>query len=397
MVENRLPLEEYRVLEFTHAIMGPSAGLLLADMGAEVIRIEPSPHGDPTRRLEGFGTGYYTFYNRNKKSLVVDLKTSEGQEITEKLLKTADALIENFAPNTMNRLGLSYDRVNKINPRLVYCSLKGFQPGPYENRTALDEVVQMMSGLAYMTGRPGDPLRAGASIIDMMGGAFGAFGIVNAFIERQRTGEGKFIQTGLFETAAYVMGQHMAYAAQRDEPVPPLPARVPAWAVYRRFTASDGKDVFVGITSDKHWERFCEVFERPDLFADESLRTNNQRVNEHKRLLPELETFFATLTSHEILKNCDIANIPFAPVGVPEDLFSDEHLLQSNLLDVEFPDGTKSKLPALPIFTPDQDFGIRMQAPKIGEHTYALLSELGYKSEQIDRFVESNVVRYSLD
>ncbi len=244
------------MLEFTHAVMGPSAGLILADLGAEIIRIEPSPEGDHTRRLKGFGTGYYTFFNHNKKSLAVNLKTEAGLKIVNKLLGTADALIENFAPGTMDRLGLGYEAVSARNPRLIYCSLKGFMDGPYANRSALDEVVQMMSGLAYMTGPPGQPLRAGASIVDIMGGTFGAVAILAALRERDETGEGQLVQTGLFETAAYIMGQHMAYAAISQQPVPPMPARISPWAVYRLFTSRDGQLVFIGITSDKHWLAF---------------------------------------------------------------------------------------------------------------------------------------------
>ena len=255
-----MPLAGIRILEFTHAVMGPAAGLVLADLGAEVIRVEPAPDGDPTRRLKGFGTGYYTFFNRNKKSISINLKADEGHEVVEKLIATADILIENFGPGTMDRLNLGYDATLKLNPRLVYCSLKGFLSGPYEKRPALDEVVQMMSGLAYMTGTPGQPLRAGASVVDIMGGTFGALAALVALRERDITGEGQFVKNGLFETAAFIMGQHMSYAAISQEPVPPMPARVSAWAVYRIFNTSDDESVFIGITSDRHWAQFCEVF-----------------------------------------------------------------------------------------------------------------------------------------
>ncbi|HIP70116.1 MAG TPA: CoA transferase, partial [Anaerolineae bacterium] len=194
-------LSDIRVIEFSHAVMGPAAGLVLADMGAEVIRIEPAPQGDHTRRLKGFGTGYYTFFNRNKKSVAINLKTDAGRKIAQKLLQTADVLIENFAPGTMERLGFGYEAVAAQNPALIYCSLKGFMPGPYAERTALDEVVQMMSGLAYMTGPPGRPLRAGASIVDIMGGTYGALAVLAALREREKTGRGQLVQSGLFETA----------------------------------------------------------------------------------------------------------------------------------------------------------------------------------------------------
>ncbi len=382
-----LPLAGIRVLEFTHAVMGPMAGLALADLGAEVIRVERAPEGDPTRRLKGFGTGYFTFFNRNKKSITVDLKTDAGREIVLKLVGSADVLIENFGPGTMNRLGLGYDVLHTLNSRLIYCELKGFMPGPYEERPALDEVVQMMSGLAYMTGPPGQPLRAGASIVDIMGGTYGAMAVLVALLERQKTGRGKLVKNGLYETAAFIMGQHMAYSAIAQVEVPPMPARVSAWAIYRTFATTDDHLVFVGITSDKHWRRFCEVFGRNDLLGRDDLATNNQRVDARDWLHPELETFFAGMTKAEIIAGCDKANIPFAPIARPEDLFDDPQLnAGGTLLDVTLEDGSTTKLPRLPMQIEADDFGIRMQAPRIGEHTTALLRELGYSDDDITQF-----------
>lgn len=393
MTDANLPLANIRVLEFSHAVMGPAAGLVLADLGAEVIRIERTPEGDPTRRLKGFGTGYFTFFNRNKKSIVVDIKTDEGCDIVTKLLQTADVLIENFGPGTMDRIGYGYDAVKEINPRLIYCSLKGFMSGPYEKRPALDEVVQMMSGLAYMTGPPGQPLRAGASIVDIMGGTYGALAVLVALMERQQTGRGKLVQNGLFETAAYIMGQHMAYSAIGQEEVPPMPARVSAWAIYRTFETADDRLVFIGVTSDKHWERFCKVFGREDLLADESLATNNMRITERDRLLPELERLFKSMTRDEIVTLAEEAEIPFAPIARPEDLFDDPQLNQGgSLLDVLLEDGRMTKLPRLPMAIEGDDLGIRMQAPRTGEHTRAILRELGYDDNAVQSLAQSQVI-----
>lgn len=393
MTDANLPLANIRVLEFSHAVMGPAAGLVLADLGAEVIRIERTPEGDPTRRLKGFGTGYFTFFNRNKKSIVVDIKTDEGRDIVTKLLQTADVLIENFGPGTMDRIGYGYDAVKEINPRLIYCSLKGFMSGPYEKRPALDEVVQMMSGLAYMTGPPGQPLRAGASIVDIMGGTYGALAVLVALMERQQTGRGKLVQNGLFETAAYIMGQHMAYSAIGQEEVPPMPARVSAWAIYRTFETADDRLVFIGVTSDKHWERFCKVFGREDLLADESLATNNMRITERDRLLPELERLFKSMTRDEIVTLAEEAEIPFAPIARPEDLFDDPQLNQGgSLLDVLLEDGRMTKLPRLPMAIEGDDLGIRMQAPRTGEHTRAILRELGYDDNAVQSLAQSQVI-----
>ena len=393
MNNDALPLAGLRVLEFTHAVMGPAAGLVLADMGAEVIRVEPAPHGDHTRRLKGFGTGYHTFFNRNKKSLAVNLKTAEGQEIVQRLLSTADVLIENFAPGTMERLSLGYEDVSALNPRLIYCRLKGFMEGPYEQRTALDEVVQMMTGLAYMTGPPGQPLRAGASIVDIMGGTFGALGVLAALRQREQSGHGRIVTSGLFETAAYIMGQHMAYGVIAGEPVPPMPARVSPWAVYRLFESVDGQQVFVGITSDKHWEAFCRTFERPDLLGDDTLATNNQRVAARERLHPELEAFFAKMPLQEILRRCEEAGIPFSPVARPEDLFDDAQLNAGNsLVTTALPDGRAAKLPRLPLSLNGDRLELRHDPPGIGQHSRELLAQIGYGEEEIERLCEGEII-----
>lgn len=390
---SELPLADIRVLEFTHAVMGPSAGLVLADLGAEVIRIEPAPQGDNTRSLKGFGSGFYTYFNRNKKSLAVNLKTNEGQQIIKKLIVTADVLIENFGPGTAERLGFGYKEVAAINPALIYCRLKGFMDGPYVRRTALDEVVQMMSGLAYMTGPPGQPMRAGASIVDVMGGTYGALGVVLALRERDRTGQGALVENGLFETAAFIMGQHMAYSAISQTPVPPMSARVSPWAVYNQFETGDEQRVFVGITSDKHWRQFCRSFDRPDLAAAESLATNNDRVAARDHLLPELEAMFASMTLADIIARCEQAEIPFSPIARPEDLFEDPQLNSGDsLVEVQLPDGRRTKLPRLPLAMDGQRPDLRLEAPGLGEHSRILLTELGYREVDIEALQETSII-----
>lgn len=384
-------LKGIRVLEFTHAILGPACGLVLADLGADVIKIEP-PEGDPTRRLKGFGSGYFTMYNRNKRSLAIDLKSAEGLEIVRDLIRSADVLIENFAPGTMERLGLGYEATSALNPRLIYASLKGFMDGPYQNRTALDEVVQMMSGLAYMTGPPGQPLRAGASIIDIMAGTFGAMGVLVALRERDTTGRGSLVQNGLYETAAYIMGQHMAYSAISQQDLPPMPARVSAWAIYHVFACADGQ-VFVGVTSDKHWQRFCAVFERPDLAADAALATNNQRIEQRERLHADLRAMLARFSSAEVLARCERAEIPFAPIAHPEDLFDDPQLNQGiGLLETSLPDGTSTRLPRLPMAWDGDALPLHEQPPQIGQHTAKILATLGLDAQAIAALHEKGML-----
>jgi crotonobetainyl-CoA:carnitine CoA-transferase CaiB-like acyl-CoA transferase len=392
ITNNQLPLTGVRVLEFTHAVLGPACGLVLADLGADVIKIE-KPEGDDTRRLKGFGMGYFPFFNRNKRSLAVDVKTEAGRDLVCKLIATADVVIENFAPGTMERLGFGYPALSALHPPLIYCSLKGFLPGPYEHRHALDEVVQMMSGLAYMTGPVGQPLRAGASVIDVMGGTYAALGVLVALRERDHTGRGQLVQSGLFENAAFMMGHHMAYAAASRQPVPPMPARVSAWSVYRTFKTSDGELVFIGVTSDKAWQRFCEAFERPDLLNDERLRTNNDRIAAREWLLPALEAMCAGMPTAEVIRRCEAAGIPFAPIARPEDLFSDPHLAANGaLLATALPDGTVAHLPRLPIAVDGYDFGLRAHPPRIGQHSAEILSELGLDQAAQSALMQSGVV-----
>lgn len=385
-------LSSLRVLEFSHAVLGPACGLVLADLGAEVIRIEP-PNGDPTRALKGFGTGYYPFFNRNKKSLAIDIKTEAGREVIFKLLETTDVLIENFAPDTMNRLGFGYDALASSYPKLVYCSLKGFLPGPYASRLALDEVVQMMSGLAYMTGPVGQPLRMGASVIDVTTGMMGALAVLAALRERDVTGKGQLVKSALFETAAFLMGHHMAYAAVTREPVPPMPARVSAWAIYRTFQTCDNELVFIGVTSDKQWTRFCEVFDRRDWLADERLATNNGRIEQREWFIPQVAEMMAKYPKAEILKRCETAELPFSPVAKPEDLFTDEQLIHGgSLLETTLPNGDVTQLPRLPLLLNDEGSGIESSPPRIGEHSREVLASAGLGADEIEGLINKGVV-----
>ncbi len=390
---DRLPLDGITVLDFGHTVMGPSCAMILADLGADVVKIEPVPHGEPTRHLKGFGTGYFGYFNRNKRSIAVDLKTPEGREIAHRLIRQADVLVENFAPGTMDRLGLGYPTLAEINPRLVYASLKGFLEGPYEKRLALDEVVQMMSGLAYMTGPSGRPLRAGTSVVDITGGMFAVIATLVALRERDRTGRGQLVESALFETTVFLMGQHLCYAAQSAEPIPPMPERVSAWAVYEPFAVADGRQIFVGITTDNHWQRFCKEIGRTDLFEDPEFHTNNDRIKARPRLLPALAAIFAALSLDEAIALCERASIPFAPIARPEDLFTDPHLKATGgLMPTELPNGVRTELPKLPINLPDVAFAIRRDPPRVGQDTRAVLAGLGFDTSEIAALVESGVV-----
>jgi len=386
------PLEGVRVVEFVHMVMGPACGLILADLGAEVIKVEP-PEGDHTRKLVASGAGFFPSYNRNKKSLAVDLRSPAGREIVMKLIRTADVVSENFRPGAMEQLGFGYETLRRENPGLIYCSHKGFLPGPYEHRTALDEVVQMMGGLAYMTGGRYGPLRAGASVNDVMGGMFGAIAILAALHQRAGTGRGQYVQSALFENNAFLMAQHMMEGLATGKPVAPMPDRVRAWAVYDTFTTSDGGQVFVGVVTDTQWKVFCDAFGLAALLADPALATNPQRVEARPRIIPIVTGIFRKMTQRELMDRCESLGLPFAPIAKPEDLFDDPHLNASGgLTPVTLADGRKTRVPVLPIEMDGTRFGTRLDLPRVGEHTRELLSRLGYGQAEIERLIAEKVV-----
>ncbi|MBV6416551.1 MAG: Acetyl-CoA:oxalate CoA-transferase [Steroidobacteraceae bacterium] len=390
------PLDGVRVIEFTHMVMGPAAGLMLADLGADVIKIEPV-EGDSTRTLPGSGAGYFPMYNRNKRSFCVDLKAPAGKDAVLRLTDTADVVIENFRPGTMDRLGLGYEALSARNPRLVYCSEKGFLKGPYEERTALDEVAQMMGGLAYMTGPPGKPLRAGTSVIDVQGGMFGALGVIAALYQREATGRGQYIVASLYESTVFLVGQHMAQFAVTGKPAAPMPVRVSAWAIYQVFDTADGEQVFVGVVSDKQWKLLCEAFELHELAADRSLDTNNERVAHKDRILPVIKATFLGYDKQALMAKLEKTGLPFAPIARPEQLFEDPHLAASaGLLPMTLTDGErkgeKTRLPALPLEMDGHRFGIRRDLPRRGQHSREVLAEAGYGAAEIDALIGAGVI-----
>ena len=378
-----LPYSGIRVVEFTHMVMGPTCGMLLGDLGAEVIKVEPV-EGDNTRRLLGSGAGFFPSFNRNKKSIALDLKQPEGVEAALRLIATADIVSENFKPGTMKKLGLDHDTLKKLNPRLIYVSHKGFLPGPYEHRTALDEVVQMMGGLAYMTGREGDPLRAGTSVNDIMGGMFGAIGAMAALRQRDLTGEGCEVQSALFENNIFLVAQHMTQFAATGRAADPMPSRISAWGVYDVFTVKDGEQIFLAAVSDKQWLTFCKAFGLDDLLADPRLKTNNDRVLARDWMMPLLRAHLADRSAAELSAVFEANELPFAPIVKPHELFDDPHLnATGGLAPIRMNDGSMSKVPLMPFTLGGERPGIRLQPPLLGEHTAELLAEVGYSEAEI--------------
>ena len=391
-----LPLVGLRVVEFTHMVMGPTCGMVLADMGAEVIKVEPM-EGDRTRHLLGAGAGFFPMFNRNKKSIAIDLHKPEGAAVARKLALGADVVLENFKPNTMAKYGLDYASLSADNPRLIYVSHKGFLPGPYEHRTALDEVVQMMGGLAYMTGRPGDPLRAGSSVNDIMGGMFGAIGALGALIQRGITGRGQEVQSALFENNVFLVGQHMLQYAMTGLPAAPMPARISPWAVYDVFTVKDGEQIFISAVSDAQWATFCDVFGFADLKADARYASNNDRVRERPTLMPLLRERLGDYSAAELATLMEANKLPYAPIRKPEELFDDEHLLATGgLADMTLPDGSHAgettKATLFPFTMNGQRLGVRLSPPVLGAHTDELLGALGVNADEVRELRAQNAV-----
>ena len=394
-----LPLAGIRVVEFTHMVMGPTCGMILADLGAEVIKVEPLT-GDNTRRLLGSGAGFYGVFNRNKKSLAVDVKTAQGREIVLRLVAGADVFGENFKSGTLDKLGFGYPALSKLNPRLIYVSHKGFLPGPYEHRTALDEVVQMMGGLAYMTGPEGRPLRAGSSVNDIMGGMFGAIGVLAALSQREKTGRGREVQSGLFENNVMLVAQHMMQFAVTGQAAAPMPSRISAWGVYDVFTVKDGEQIFLAAVSDTQWAILCEEFGFADLKADARLGSNNARVLAREWLIALLRERFESFTAHELSQRFERVGLPYAPITQPHELFDDPHLLATGgLAPITVPaDGSgagraiETRSPLLPIALDGQRLALRRNPPALGADTEELLQSVGYDAAAISRLRDEGIV-----
>ncbi len=391
-----LPLHGLRVLELGHIVAGPTASLILADLGADVIKVENPDGGDQARRMPGAGSGYY-FFNRNKRSVAIDLKSALGKTLFLTLARSSDVCLDNYAPGALDRLGLGFDALAAENSRLIYMAIKGFLPGPYELRPSLDELAQMMGGLAFMTGPPGQPLRAGASVIDIGAATYGVIGILAALHQRAETGRGQMITSGLFETTVFWVGQWMARAAATGQPSRPM-AEVGqslrmGWGIFHLFATADDQQVFIGVTSNAHWERFCAAFELNELFADERLNTNEKRVVAQEWMLPRLRGVVARYNAAELQRKLEQASVPYAPLRRPDQLRDDPHLKASGqLLRVPMAEGQIADLPKLPFTSNEYDFGIRLPPPKLGEHTREVLGEAGLDRAQIDALIAAGVV-----
>ncbi len=389
-------LSDIRVLELGHIVAGPTAGLLLAEMGADVIKIEHPKGGDQARARPD--KAVLLTFNRNKRSMALDLKRPEGKEIFSQLLKGADVVVDNFAPGALERLGFSYEEMSKDHPRIIHCSIKGFLPGLYEDRPLLDEPAQMMGGLAYMTGPPGQPLRAGASVIDIGAAMAGVIGILAAINERHHTGRGQSVRAGLYETVVFFVGQHMTKAAVTGRVPSPVPeqqiGKDMGWGIYRIFITKDQRQFFVGVTSDDHWDRFCKEFQVLDLWEDLSLRTNQGRVKHHVLVNDRVKQIVASLPLDSLVERFEKSKIPYSIVNTPMDLFQEPHLRsRDHFIKVTAENGATIEVPRLPMTFSSGQTTLRMNPPKLGEHTVQIMQEMGYSAEKIASLIQEGVIR----
>ena len=393
-----LPLDGLRVLELGHIIAGPSAGLLLADLGADVIKVERPGEGDQTRGMPAGNGANFHFLNRNKRSITIDLKgSSQGRELFLRLARGSDVVIDNFAYGAVEGLGLGYDVLSRENPRIIYMALKGFLPGPHEARPFLDELAQMSAGLAFMTGPRGQPMRAGASIVDVGAAAYGIIAVLAALQQRTHTGRGQKITSGLFETTVFWVGQWLANYGATGEPSVPMPeirqgTRM-GWGIYQLFTAKDGEQVFIGITSNAHWERFCTEFGLGDLLADERLNDNSKRVAARAWLPARIAEEMLKYPSAALAERLAGAKIPFAPLRRPDQLVDDPHLNASDQwIATPLPGRPPAKLPKMPVRSSAYEFGLRRPAPQLGEHTREVLQEFGLSKDDIDALASRRII-----
>jgi crotonobetainyl-CoA:carnitine CoA-transferase CaiB-like acyl-CoA transferase len=377
MTAPNLPLTGVRVVEMTHMVMGPTCGMILAQLGAEVIKVEP-PGGDKTRSLGGMGTSFFPLFNRGKRSVVLDLNKSADQDIMHRLLASADVFLENFRDGLLDKQGLGAEELKAKHPHLIVAGHKGFLSGPYEHRPALDEVVQMMSGLAVMTGTKAKPQRVGSSANDIMGGMFGAIAILAALYQKRGGGaDGAGIRIGLFENCLFLVAQHMVEYEMTGNRPRSMPEREHAWPIYDIFETANGERIFIGVVTEGHWQSFCGEFGLNELLDDPALRSTTDRILARARIIPRVAEVIGRQNIAKLSATLDRLNICFSPINRPEDLFDDPHVLrEGGLVGATNANGAPFRVPALPVEWNGESIGDGLKVPALGADTAAILSKL---------------------
>lgn len=378
------PLEGIRVVEMSHMIMGPSCGMFLGFLGAEVVKVEP-PEGDKTRHLSGMGRPMFPLFNRGKKSVQLDLKNDEGQAALRKLLATADVFIENFRDQSLAKMGADGETLRREFPDLIVASHKGFLRGPYQDRTALDEVVQMMTGLAYMTGPSGRPLRVGSSANDIMGGLFGALSVLAALLERRETGKGRNLRIGLFENCLLLVAQHMVQFELEGKSPPPMPERDFSWPIYDIFDTANGEQIFVGAVTEGQWAALCQLLDLPELVDDPRLQTRMDQINARDWTVPIVARAIAARDAEELLGRFEEIGIPYSPIAKPADMYDNPHVMRpGGLATSRMPDGSTFRAPSLPFEVDGEMLTGGGDLPSIGQDTETVLAGIGLDAATIE-------------
>ncbi|ADJ16871.1 CAIB/BAIF family protein (plasmid) [Halalkalicoccus jeotgali B3] len=396
--QEALPLSDISVIELGNIVSAPFASLLLADLGADVVKIERPGVGDLMRSAGESGEAVVNALNRNKRSLALDLQSDRGRKAYHDLASEADVVIENLGPGVADRLKIGYDDLKARNTDLVYLSIKGFHSGPYGDRPGMDMVAESMSGLAAMTGNPGGgPVRVGTSIADIGSAMYGVIGVLTALRERDRTGKGQLVDATLFESAAQWMGYWMTFADMTGQDHPPLGTSHPAFSLYDIFETTDSdRWVFVGVTSDRHWPAFCEAVDRPDLLADRRFETPESRFEHESELVSIAREELTGWNREELVDALLAEGVPAAPVNKPSELLNDEHLEESGMIITfgGYHNGMEKRLRT--VKTPLSGDRIateqRLDTPRLGEHSREVVAASGYDEAEIDDLLEEGVI-----
>ena len=377
MTGTELPLAGVRVIEMTHMVMGPTCGMILAQLGADVIKVEP-PAGDKTRSLGGMGTSFFPLFNRGKRSVVLDFEKPEDRDFMHRLLESADVFLENFRDGQLEKQGLGAEQLRQRYPHLIVAGHKGFMSGPYEHRPALDEVVQMMSGLATMTGTSAKPQRVGSSANDIMGGMFGVISILAALYQKkQGKADGADIRIGLFENCLFLVAQHMVEYEMTGNKPRSMPEREHAWPIYDIFDTAGGNRIFIGVVTEGHWQSFCREFGLKEFSEDKTLCTTTDRIMARGRIIPRVAGEIKRWDVAELSAKLDKLNICFSPINRPEDLLTDPHVLRpGGLVNNINANGKPFRVPALPIEWNGGHLGEGIKVPVLGADTEAVRAEL---------------------
>ena len=394
----KLPLQNIKVIDFSQILAGPFCTMLLADMGADVVKIEKPNGGDDTRRygppfIEGESAAFLTL-NRNKRSIVLDLKSEQGIAIVRRMLEDADVMIHNFRPGVVDRMGLAYDDVSALNPAIVYCTVSGFgTTGPYSSRAGFDLVAQGMSGLMSINGFPGaPPAKVGVPMADLNTGMFCAYGILTAYINRLATGQGQHVDASLIESGiAYTLYESATYFAT-GEVAGPLGSAHRMIAPYQAFATQDGY-INIGAANQNNWERMCRAIGREDLLEDERFASNPERMVSIEALTPIMEETFRTQTTSHWVEVLESAGVPCGPIYDIEQVYADPHVQTRDMaVELEHPKSGSIRNIGVPVKLSDTPGSVRTPAPLLGQHSEEVLCQYGYEDTDISSFREAGAL-----